>query len=64
MKNKKKTLELTDKQIDMLSESVLEKIRTNRNAIDTITNDKARHFLFKENDELNELLRLLTQATI
>lgn len=62
MKNKRLTLELTSKQIDLLSESILEKIRTNRNASEVITNESARYFLSNENDELEVLRLIIAQA--
>lgn len=54
-------LKLNEQQLDLLCESVLKKIKVNREAVDMITNDKARNALHKEIDELNEILQLLTQ---
>ena len=56
-----KTLKMTKRQADLVGESVLKKIKVNRQAVDMITNDKARNALYKEIDELNEILQLLTQ---
>lgn len=54
-------IELNRRQIDLLSESVLKKIKVNRQALDMITNNAARNGLMQENDQLNEILQLLTQ---
>lgn len=54
-------LKLNKRQLDLVGESVLKKIKVNREAVDMITNDKARNALYKEIDELNEILMLLTQ---
>jgi predicted nucleic acid-binding Zn-ribbon protein len=56
-----KALKMTKRQADLVGESVLKKIKVNRQAVDMITNDKARNALYKEIDELNEILQLLTQ---
>ena len=56
-----KALKMTKRQTDLVGESVLKKIKVNRQAVDMITNDKARNALYKEIDELNEILQLLTQ---
>jgi predicted nucleic acid-binding Zn-ribbon protein len=56
-----KALKMTKRQADLVGESVLKKIKVNRQAVDMITNDKARNALYKEIDELNEILMLLTQ---
>ena len=56
-----KALKITKRQADLVGESVLKKIKVNRQAVDMITNDKARNALYKEIDELNEILQLLTQ---
>ena len=56
-----KTLKMTKRQADLVGESVLKKIKVNRQAVDMITNEKARNALYKEIDELNEILQLLTQ---
>lgn len=55
-------LKLNKRQLDLVGESVLKKIKVNREAVDMITNDKARNALHKEIDELNEILQLLTQV--
>ena len=55
-------LKLNEQQLDLLCKSVLKKIKVNREAVDMITNDKARNALHKEIDELNEILQLLTQV--
>lgn len=52
---------MTKRQADLVGESVLKKIKVNRQAVDMITNEKARNALYKEIDELNEILQLLTQ---
>lgn len=57
-----KALKMTKRQADLVGESVLKKIKVNRQAVDMITNDKARNALHKEIDELNEILQLLTQV--
>ena len=54
-------LKLNKRQLDLVGESVLKKIKVNREAVDMITNVKARNALYKEIDELNEILQLLTQ---
>lgn len=56
-----KALKMTKRQADLVGESVLKKIKVNRQAVDMITNEKARNALYKEIDELNEILQLLTQ---
>lgn len=56
-----KALKMTKRQADLVGESVLKKIKVNSQAVDMITNDKARNALYKEIDELNEILQLLTQ---
>ena len=56
-----KALKMTKRQADLVGESVLKKIKVNCQAVDMITNDKARNALHKEIDELNEILQLLTQ---
>lgn len=56
-----KVLKMTKRQADLVGESVLKKIKVNRQAVDMITNEKARNALYKEIDELNEILQLLTQ---
>lgn len=56
-----KALKMTKRQADLVGESILKKIKVNRQAVDMITNDKARNALYKEIDELNEILQLLTQ---
>lgn len=56
-----KALKMTKRQSDLVGESVLKKIKVNRQAVDMITNEKARNALYKEIDELNEILQLLTQ---
>ena len=54
-------LKLNKRQLDLVGESVLKKIKVNREAVDMITNDKARNALHNEIDELNEILQLLTK---
>lgn len=54
-------LKLSRQQLDLLCESVLKKIKVNREALDMITNNAARNGLMQENDQLNEILQLLTQ---
>ena len=54
-------LKLNKQQLDLVSESVLKKIKVNREALDMITNNAARNGLMQENDQLNEILQLLTQ---
>lgn len=56
-----KVLKITKRQADLVGESILKKIKVNREAVDMITNDKARNALYREIDELNEILQLLTQ---
>lgn len=56
-----KALKMTKRQADLVGESILKKIKVNRQAVEMITNDKARNALYKEIDELNEILQLLTQ---
>jgi len=55
-------LKLNKRQLDLVGESVLKKIKVNREAVDMITNERARNALYKEIDELNEILQLLTQV--
>ena len=55
-------LKLNKRQLDLVGESVLKKIKVNRKAVDMITNERARNALYKEIDELNEILQLLTQV--
>ena len=54
-------LKLNKRQLDLVGESVLKKIKVNREALDMITNNAARNGLMQENDQLNEILQLLTQ---
>lgn len=54
-------LKLNKRQLYLVGESVLKKIKVNREAVDMITNERARNALHKEIDELNEILQLLTQ---
>ena len=54
-------LKLSRQQLDLLCESVLKKIKVNREALDMITNNAARNGLMRENDQLNEILQLLTK---
>jgi len=54
-------LKLNKQQLDLVGESVLKKIKVNREALDMITNNAARNGLMQENDQLNEILQLLTQ---
>ena len=53
-------LKLNKRQLDLVGESVLKKIKVNREALDMITNNAARNGLMQENDQLNEILQLLT----
>lgn len=55
-------LKLNKRQLDLVGESVLKKIKVNREAVDMITNERARNALYKEIDELNGILQLLTQV--
>ncbi len=54
-------LKLNKRQLDLVGESVLKKIKVNREALDMITNNAARNGLMQEIDQLNEILQLLTQ---
>jgi hypothetical protein len=54
-------LKLNKRQLDLVGESVLKKIKVNREALDMITNNAARNGLMQENDQLNEILQLLTK---
>lgn len=54
-------LKLNEQQLDLLCKSVLKKIKGNREALDMITNNAARNGLMQENDQLNEILQLLTK---
>lgn len=54
-------IKLSRQQLDLLCESVLKKIKVNREALDMITNNAARNGLMQENDQLNEILQLLTK---
>lgn len=57
-----KKLKLTSKQAEFLGESILAKIRKDRDAMDMITCQKAREALAEEIDKLNEILTMLTQV--
>jgi len=54
-------LKLNEQQLDLLCKSVLKKIKVNWEALDMITNNAARNGLMQENDQLNEILQLLTK---
>ena len=54
-------LKLNKRQLDLVGESVIKKIKVNREALDMITNNAARNGLMQENDQLNEILQLLTK---
>ena len=53
-------LKLSRQQLDLLCESVLKKIKVNREALDMITNNAARNGLMQENDQLNEISHIFS----
>lgn len=62
MKTKKKTIQMTSKQLDLIGLSILAKIRKDRDALEEIICEKARIALADEISDLNAILVELTKV--